>query len=83
MFKYLLVDQAVPAMCRSLAAARLRADCPSGNAPTTRARRLSLAQDALEGVIGTNTPPVLLREGVVGQRLIDCRFHDLGGLDQA
>ena len=32
MFKHLLVDQAVPAMCRSLAAARLRADCPSGNA---------------------------------------------------
>jgi hypothetical protein len=26
MFKYLLVDHAVPAMCRSLAAARLRAD---------------------------------------------------------
>jgi hypothetical protein len=29
----------VPATCRSLAAARLRADCPSGNAPTTRVRR--------------------------------------------
>ena len=43
----------------------------------------NLAQDALEGVIGTNTPPVLLREGVVGQRLLDCRFHDLGGLNQA
>jgi putative transposase len=40
MFKYLLVDHAVPAMWRSLAAARLRADCPSGNAPTTRVRRL-------------------------------------------
>ena len=39
-FKYLFVDQAVPAMWRSLAAARLRADCPSGNAPTTRVRRL-------------------------------------------
>lgn len=38
--KYLFVDQAVPAMWRSLAAARLRADCPSGNAPTTRVRRL-------------------------------------------
>src|SRR5262249_15000708 len=38
-FRYLLADQAVPAMCRSLAAARLSADCPSGNAPTTRVRR--------------------------------------------
>jgi hypothetical protein len=28
------------AMCRNLAAARLSADCPSGNAPTTRVRRL-------------------------------------------
>jgi hypothetical protein len=36
MFKYLLVDQAVPAMCRSLAAARLRADWPSGKAPQVR-----------------------------------------------
>ena len=40
MFKYRLVDHAVPAMCRSLAAARVSADCPSGNAPTTRVRRL-------------------------------------------
>src|SRR6266566_6433174 len=40
MFRYLLVDHAVPAMCRSLAAASLSADCPSGNAPTTRVRRL-------------------------------------------
>jgi hypothetical protein len=34
MFKY-----AVPAIWRSLAAARLRADCPFGNAPTKRVRR--------------------------------------------
>ena len=40
MFKYRLVDHAVPAMWRSLAAARLRADFPSGKAPTTRVRRL-------------------------------------------
>jgi hypothetical protein len=37
-----LIDQAVPAMCRSRAAARLRADWPSGKAPTTRVRRLSV-----------------------------------------
>jgi hypothetical protein len=35
-----LVDQAVPAMWRSLVAARLRVDCSSGNAPTTRVRGL-------------------------------------------
>src|SRR6478735_5282004 len=40
MFKYFLVDHAVPAICRRRAAARLRADWPSGNAPTTRVRRL-------------------------------------------
>ena len=43
MFKYRLVDHAVPAMWRSLAAARLRAGCASGNAPTTRVRRLTLS----------------------------------------
>jgi len=40
MFNYLLVEHAVPAMCGNRAAARLRADCPSGNAPTTWVRRL-------------------------------------------
>ena len=39
MFKYLLVDHAVPATWRTGAAARLRHDWPSGNAPTTRVRR--------------------------------------------
>jgi hypothetical protein len=40
MFRYLLLDHAVPATWRSLAAARFKADWPSGNAPTTRVRRL-------------------------------------------
>jgi hypothetical protein len=31
-----LVDQRVPAICLSLAAARLMAELPSGKAPTTR-----------------------------------------------
>jgi hypothetical protein len=35
-----LVERALPAMCRKRAAARLRADWPSGKAPTTRVRRL-------------------------------------------
>lgn len=38
MFKCRLVDQRVPAMSRSLAAARLGAELPSGKAPTTRVR---------------------------------------------
>jgi hypothetical protein len=37
-FGYRFVDYAVPATCRSGAAARLRADWPSGNTPTTRVR---------------------------------------------
>jgi hypothetical protein len=39
MFRYLLLDRAVPATWPSLAAARFKADWPSGNAPTTRVRR--------------------------------------------
>jgi hypothetical protein len=30
-----------------------------------------LAQDKLERVVGANPPPVLLRKGVVGERLLD------------
>jgi hypothetical protein len=51
MFKYLLVDHAVPAMCRNLAAARLRVDWPSGNAPTHAGATPDLAQDALSGLL--------------------------------
>ena len=40
MFRYLLVDQAVPAMCRSLAAARLSADCRRGTRPRPIGERL-------------------------------------------
>src|SRR5262249_50839253 len=42
-----------------------------------------LAQDALERVVGANPPPVLLREGVVGECFLDRRFHQLGGAAQA
>ena len=38
-FRYRLVDHAVPAIWRNLAAARLSADCPSAKEPTTRVRR--------------------------------------------
>ncbi|SFP23618.1 hypothetical protein SAMN04488056_1391 [Cohaesibacter marisflavi] len=40
MFMYFRVDHLLAAICLSLAAARFRHDCPSGNAPTTRVRRL-------------------------------------------
>ena len=40
MLRYRLLDQRVPAMCLNLAAARLRAELPSGKAPTTRVRLL-------------------------------------------
>jgi hypothetical protein len=42
-----------------------------------------LAQDALERVVGANPPPMLLWEGVVGERLLDRHFHQLGGAAQA
>src|SRR5262249_38310344 len=70
MFRYLLVDHAVPAMWRSLAAARLSA---GGLTVRERAHDVrappDLAQDELERVVGANPPPMLLREGVVSPRL--------------
>src|SRR6516164_5925474 len=42
-----------------------------------------LTQDALERVVGANPPPMLLWEGVVGERLLDRHFHQLGGAAQA
>ena len=35
------------------------------------------------GYVAANPPPMLLREGVVGACLLDCRFHQLGGPGQA
>jgi hypothetical protein len=43
-------------MWRSLAAARLRADCPSGNAPTTRVRRLISRRMRSSGLLVRMTP---------------------------
>jgi hypothetical protein len=56
MFKYLLVDQAVPAMCRSRAAARLRADYPSGSP----AERMTKWQRRLYTVSLPIFPPPIL-----------------------
>src|SRR5260221_13819165 len=81
MLRYLLVDHAVPAMWRSLAAARLSADWPSGNAAHDAGAPPDLTQDALERVVGANPPPVLLREGVVGEYLLDLR--DISLVDHA
>ena len=57
MFRYLLVDHAVPAMCRSLAAARLFGErAHDARTPT------DFAQDALERIVGADAPPVLFGE---------------------
>src|SRR5262249_32250291 len=79
MLRYLFVDHAVPAMWRSLAAARLsvRKRAHDTGAPP------DLAQDTLERIVGANPPPVLLRKGVVGERLLERRFHQLGGPGEA
>src|SRR5215813_7622743 len=73
MLRYLLVDHAVPAMWRSLAEVErgltVRECAHDAGAPP------DLTQDALERVVGANPPPVLLREGVVGECLLDRRFH--------
>jgi hypothetical protein len=50
MFKYRLVDHPVPAIWRSLAAARLRADFPSGKAPTTRVTIIILVLETATAV---------------------------------
>src|SRR6516162_1546947 len=42
-----------------------------------------LSQHALKRIVGANPPPVLLREGVVGQRLLNCRLGELGRPGQA
>src|SRR6188472_3401008 len=41
-----------------------------------------LAQDAFERIVRSDAPPMLLREGVVGQRFFDRRAHELGGPGQ-
>ena len=41
-----------------------------------------LAEDALQRIVRPDATPVLLREGVVAQRLVDPALHELGGLGQ-
>lgn len=53
------------AMCLSLAEARLRADCPSGKAPTTRVRRRISRMIRSSGLLVRN-------------RLVDPALDDLG-----
>src|SRR5262245_27469182 len=80
MLRYLLLNHAVPATWRSLAAARFKADWPSGNAPTTRVHRLISRRRGSSGLSVRMRPPAHLREGIVGQGLLDCRFNKLGRL---
>ena len=65
MLKYPSVDQAVPAMWRSLVVARSRADWPSGSVPTTRVRRLISLRMRSRGLLVRIMPPVLLRSIVL------------------
>src|SRR5262249_38562136 len=51
MFRYRLVDHAVPAMWRSLAAARFKADWPSGNAPAAEHLKAIAAEECLPIVL--------------------------------
>src|SRR5262245_47819772 len=83
MLRYLLVDHAVPAMWAPPCGGEVeRGLTVRERAHDTRAPP-DLAQDALERVVGANPPPVLLREGVVGECFLDRRFHQLGGAAQA
>jgi hypothetical protein len=77
MFRYRLVDQRVPAMCRSLAAARLSAKLPSGRRRPRACVGESLAY-ALERIVGSDAAPVLLRKRVVRQGLGHGRLDQLG-----
>ncbi len=74
MFKYLFVDHEVPAMWPQPG----RGEVESGCAYDARAPS-DLAQDPLEQIISANASPMLLRESIVGERLLHRRFHQLGG----
>jgi hypothetical protein len=73
MLRYRLVAHAVPATWRSRAAARLRADFPSGKAQPTRVRRLISRSSRSSGLSG---------KGVISDHLFDRRFGKLGGFGQ-
>src|SRR5215471_3598365 len=54
-----------------------------GECPDHTRASPDFAQDTLERIVGANPPPVLLRKGVVAERLLDRRFHQLGGSSEA
>jgi hypothetical protein len=58
MFRYLLVDHAVPAMWRSLAAARLRGRLAIWERADDAGAPLDLAKDAFKRVVRAYTPPM-------------------------
>src|SRR5271170_1500420 len=64
-------------MYRSRAAARLRHDWPSGNAPNA-STPTDLSHDPFERIVGADLLPVDVGEGVVGQRLVDVAFDQIG-----
>jgi hypothetical protein len=78
MFKYRLVDHAVPAMSQPR-----RGQVEGGLAIrecTDHARASpDLAQESFEWIVGAHASPVLFREGVIGQRFLDRSLSKLGG----
>ena len=82
MFRYLLVDHAVPAMWRSLAAARLRGRLAIWERADDAGAPLDLAKDAFKRVVRAYTPPMLLWKSGNGERLLDRRFGEVGGYCQ-
>src|SRR5262249_19624547 len=80
MFRYRLVDHAVPAMWGR---GEVQGGSAVGERPDHTRASPDFAQDTLERIVGANPPPVLLRKGVVAERLLDRRFHQLGGPGEA
>jgi len=62
-------------MCLNLAAARLRAELPSGKAPTTRVRRRISRMMRSSGLLDADAAPTLLGKRVVRQGLRHGRLH--------
>ena len=80
MFKYRLVDHAVPAMCREPGGGKVERRLPVRKRANDPGASPDLAEDALEWIVGSETAPMLLREGVAGERLLGCGVHKLGRL---
>jgi len=64
-----------PATWRKRAAASIKSDLPSGNAPTARVLRRISRSSRSSGLFGSQTAPVLPRKYVVIERLLNPSKH--------